>query len=103
MDVRPTGLLQPTKVAEAISASTIGLAKEVIFIFGSFLVGYLAQLGCDCELLPENREISLFCLVFTSRRDNTRRPPWRLAKITVREFGAHEGSSPLTSGMASPP
>src|SRR5437588_366376 len=62
---------------------------------------YLAQLGC--ELLPEIREISLYCLVGTSSRDKVRRPPWRWAKTTVREFGAQDGSSPPASWMASPP
>ena len=30
-------------------------------------------------------------------------PPPRRAKTTVREFGAQDGSSPLTSGVAVPP
>src|SRR5438093_256475 len=62
---------------------------------------YLAQLGC--ELLPEFRETSLVCFVGTSIRARPRRPPWRRAKMTVREFGAQDGSSPLPSWITVPP
>src|ERR1041385_1478480 len=65
--------------------------------------GYFAQLGCDCELLPEIRETSLYCFVGTSSRDNVRRPPARCVNTSVREFGDHDGSSPATSVVASPP
>src|SRR5260370_16967974 len=66
-------------------------------------MGYLAQLGCDCELIPEARETSLTCFVGTSSSDSTRLPPWRRVKITVREFDAQHGSSPLTRSIACPP
>src|SRR5215471_2610649 len=65
--------------------------------------GYRAQLGCDCELVPEDREISFTCLVGTSRRDKTLCPPWRRVKTSVRELGAQLGSSPSTSTVAVPP
>ena len=67
----------------------------------SFGKGYFAQLGC--ELLPEIRETSFVCFVGTSSKERVRRPPWRRAKTTVREFDAHDGSSPLTSTVAVPP
>ena len=56
---------------------------------------YRAQLGC--ELLPEILATSLTCFVGTSSTDKTR--PWlaRRANTTVREFGAHDGSSPSAS------
>ena len=62
---------------------------------------YFAQLGC--ELLPEIRETSFVCFVGTSSKERLRRLPWRCTNTTVREFGAHDGSSPLTSTVAVPP
>src|SRR6185295_8190075 len=62
---------------------------------------YFAQLGC--ELLPEIREISFVCFVGTSSKDTRRPPPPRRAYPTVREFGAHDGSSPSTRTSAFPP
>src|SRR5437660_7261697 len=66
-------------------------------------MGYLAQLGCDCELLPENRETSFVCFVGTSSSERVRPPPLRRARITVREFGAQDGSSPATNSTTLPP
>jgi hypothetical protein len=62
---------------------------------------YFAQLGCD--RLPEIWAVSFTRLVGTSSKDRTRLFPTRRVKITVREFGAHEGSSPDTITSATPP
>src|SRR5206468_12245154 len=46
----------------------------------------------------------LVCLVGTSSRETTPLPFTRLrVKIMVREFGAHDGSSPATNTVADPP
>ncbi len=67
----PGFLRQAVAETVRISAKTNSLVNWVSFIFYSFGSGYRAQLGCDCELLPEVRETSLTCLVGTSSRDRT--------------------------------
>src|SRR5215472_6101789 len=50
------------------------------------------------------RETSLYCLVGTSSRDNTRPPPpSRRVYTSVRELGDHDGSSPGTNSVTWPP
>src|SRR6185503_17994958 len=49
------------------------------------------------------RAISLTCFVGTSSKDKTLAWSVPRQKISAREFGAHEGSSPETSVIAGPP
>src|SRR5688572_5624871 len=71
------------------------------FILWEVLQSYLAQLGCD--LLPEIWAVSFTRLVGTSSKDSTRLLPLLRVKMTVREFCAQEGSSPLAKTVAVPP
>src|SRR2546421_12678278 len=82
-----------------------GQKVEKFCVFhGDFFTGtfHLAQQGW--EQLPEVCGISLVCLVGTSSKETTPLPFTRFrVKITARELGAHDGSSPATSGVTDPP
>src|SRR6516225_4659980 len=67
----PGCFLQPDAARVRKRPKTNSLVKSVSFMFMFCGSGYRAQLGCDCELLPEVRETSLTCLVGASRRDRT--------------------------------
>ena len=59
---------------EAATVRTNPITNRLANLFSFILYlssGYLAQLGCDCELLPEIRETSLYCFVGTSSRERT--------------------------------
>ena len=99
--------LHPTAVARR-TLTTKRFSNFALFIY--FLgvrpvipctQSYLAQLGCD--LLPEIWAVSLTRLVGTSSKDRVRLLPFLRVKMTVREFGAQEGSSPETSACTEPP
>src|SRR5688572_12338944 len=70
-------------------------------ILWEVLQSYLDQLGCD--LLPESWAVSFTRLVGTSSKESTRLFPLLRVKMTVREFAAHEGSSPLVRRSTVPP
>src|SRR6266404_2143032 len=61
-------LWQPVAARLRIKPRVNNLADWVSFIFFLSWIGrvYLAQLGCDCELLPGIRETSFTCFVGTS-------------------------------------
>src|SRR6185369_2272366 len=65
------------------------------------LLSYFAQLGC--ELLSKMRATCFTCLEGTSSKDKCLPWSWPLQNSSARELGAHDGSSPSTNGMASPP
>src|SRR5687768_4881092 len=62
---------------------------------------YRAQAGC--ELLSKTRGTSLNCLVGTSSKDRRLPPSGPLQKISAREFGAQEGSSPSATSVSCEP
>ena len=100
--MEPGRFLQPTTTQVSAKPITNRLKNFVRFIVIFLFRGpYLAQLGC--ELLPEIRATSLTCFVGTSSTESTRPLAVRRAKITVRELGAQDGSSPLTNNVAVPP
>ena len=62
---------QPEAATVRTNPITNRLANLFSFIFLIFHGrAYLAQLGCDCELIPEIRETSLTCFVGTSSRES---------------------------------
>ena len=64
-------------------------------------LNYFAQLGC--ELLPKIRAICFTCLLGTSSKDNCLAWSNPRQNNKARELGAHDGSSPSTNGIATPP
>jgi hypothetical protein len=61
---------------------------------------YLDQHGC--EQFPNVDGIDFTVLLGTSSKERTRLLFTRRANTTVRELGAHEGSSPATNNVGDP-